>query len=559
MSLILPFVVAMAVTMALVPLLVRWAGTVGLVDAPGERKVHAAPMPRVGGVAMVAGVLAALLMWMPPHDPRTLAYLGGAAIIVVFGVWDDRKDLAPMVKLGGQLLAILFVVVVGGVQIDTYTLTERHAIPAFIGLPVTLVFLLGVTNAINLSDGLDGLAGGTTLLTASALFLLAHLCGDVAVALVALSVVGALLGFLRFNTFPARIFMGDCGSQFLGFTVAVLAVMLTQREGQAFSTAMPLMLLGLPVVDTLMVMAQRLREGRSPFSADKHHLHHKLLGLGFDHHEAVAAIYAVQGLFFLGGWLLRFEPDLAILLVFVLMSLGVVGMLLAAGRLGWRWRQPAVQGRGRGRMVERAAPLSPLRRFSIWAAQPQHLPCWALRASVALVLAYVLGGALLKQPALRDVAVLAAALAAVLWGSLLLRARSAVALPGWASRSAFYTAAALAVYQDHITFNDSELFQWIKLLGLPLLALAVVVRMRLSRERRFELTTLDVLLLFIALVVPNLPGLTTGTGNLGLSVLKLVALVYAIELCSDQSVRGERWLAAGVALSVTVVAVRGWG
>ncbi len=288
MQLLLAFIVAMAVTMALVPMLMRWAGAMRVLDAPADRKVHAAPMPRVGGIAMLAGLLVALALWLPRDDPRLLAYLAGAAIIFAFGVWDDRDDLPPVMKFAGQLIGVFIVIAFGHIQLEAITLVERHPLPQWIGLPLTALFILGVTNAINLADGLDGLAGGTTLLSAAAIFLLARSAGDEGVALVALSLGGALLGFLRFNTWPARIFMGDGGSQFLGFTLAVLAVLLMQREGQAFSTAVPLMFLGLPVVDTMMVMARRIREGRSPFSADRNHLHHKLLGLGFDHHEAVA-------------------------------------------------------------------------------------------------------------------------------------------------------------------------------------------------------------------------------------------------------------------------------
>jgi UDP-GlcNAc:undecaprenyl-phosphate GlcNAc-1-phosphate transferase len=548
MNLLLAFIVAMAVTMALVPLLVRWATRMQVLDIPAERKLHAAPMPRVGGMAMVAGTLLALVIWLPRDDIRLLAYIAGAAIIFAFGVWDDREDLPAGAKVAGQLLAILIVVGFGGVRIDAYTLTERHLIPPLLGLPLTALFILGVTNAINLSDGLDGLAGGTTLLIAAALFLLARASGDVAVAVTAMSLCGALLGFLRFNTFPARIFMGDGGSQFLGFTVAVLAVLLMQRPDSTLSTAVPLMLLGLPVVDTLMVMAQRLREGRSIFSADKHHLHHKLLGLGFDHHEAVVVIYSVQGLFFLTGWLMRYEPDPVILLTFAAMAIGVVAILIVAGRADWRWRRPGQQDR----VV--SGKSSVLRRTLLWLRKPERLPHWALRVAVFCTLAYLLSVAGLVDRATPDLMWLALALLAVLL-LILLSPTTAARLP-WLPRAALYIGAAMAVYLEHITTDRSMLMQAVKFTALPLLAVAVVVRMRLSKERRFELTTLDILLIFIALVVPNLPGLAGAPSNLGLSILKLIVLIYAIELCSDQSPGAQRALSAGVALAATVVVAR---
>jgi UDP-GlcNAc:undecaprenyl-phosphate GlcNAc-1-phosphate transferase len=304
------------------------------------------------------------------------------------------------------------------------------------------------------------------------------------------------------------------------------------------------------VVDTLMVMARRIREGRSPFSADRHHLHHKLLGLGFDHHEAVAIIYAVQGAFFLCGWFLRYESDATILACFVAMSGGVVALLILAGRSGWRWR------RGETTRQDGAPDPSPLRRALLWMRRPEHVPRWALRLSIAGTLAYVLGVAVFETAAAVDVAWLAGGLAAglVIVQIMVLRRQGAAS---WTSRALLYTAAALVVYLDHVSRDAGAGLSIVKWVTLPLLALAVLVRMRLSRERRFELTTLDVLLIFIALAIPNLPGLIVGPSNLGFSILKLMVLVYAVELCTDQSDRGRLVLATGVAGAACVIAVRG--
>ena len=154
--------------------------------------------------------------------------------------------------------------------------------------------LVGITNAINLSDGLDGLAGGVTFLSLAAIAVLTYIAVDAGFMLLAtMSIMGSILGFLRFNTFPARIFMGDGGSQFLGFSAGVLAILLTQSSNTALSPALPLLILGLPILDTLMVMGERIYEGRSPFVADRKHIHHRLLALGFHHYEAVVTIYAL--------------------------------------------------------------------------------------------------------------------------------------------------------------------------------------------------------------------------------------------------------------------------
>src|SRR5262245_22323853 len=185
---------------------------------------------------------------------------------------------------------------------------------------------------------LHALAGGTALLSLSALALLAFTSGTPFVGAVAVVIVGAILGFLRFNTHPARVFMGDGGSQILGFSAAVLAVVLTQDETTPLSSALPLLLLGIPIIDTLMVMTQRLLEGRSPFQADRNHIHHRLLALGFDHHEAVVAIYVLQGTLFVVAWFLRYESDPTIIVVFTAVALATIGVLQVAARTGWRWR-----------------------------------------------------------------------------------------------------------------------------------------------------------------------------------------------------------------------------
>jgi len=309
---VMPFLLAMVVTMAWLPVFAKVATRWGIVDRPGTRKVHTTPIPRVGGLAMVIGVLVAALIVIPlePHDRW---FLIGAGVLALFGAADDRFDLDYRLKLVGQLLAILIVVLPADIQIHSITLDERLLLPSWLSVPLTVFFLVGITNAINLADGLDGLAGGTTFLCLGALAMLSHSGGELVTAALSMAFAGAILGFLRFNTFPASIFMGDAGSQVLGFAVGVLSLRATQSGNSALSAAMPILLLALPILDTLSVMVQRVSEGRSPFSPDKNHIHHKLLALGFSHHEAVMVIYAVQADLFLLAYWMRYESDLAIL------------------------------------------------------------------------------------------------------------------------------------------------------------------------------------------------------------------------------------------------------
>ena len=442
MDLLLAFILAMVLTMALIPALMRRAGAMHVLDAPAERKVHARPMPRVGGIAMAVGVAVPLLLWLD-LDRLTAAYLASALIVLLFGVWDDRATLSPGIKFLGQLIAVHIVVLVGGVEIHSLTFASRIELPEIIAAPLTAFFLLGVTNAINLSDGLDGLAGGTTFLCCVAIAVLSFGTDLAFVSTVAVVVMGSLLGFLRYNSFPARVFMGDGGSQFLGFTVGVLAVLLTQNEALPFSAALPLLLLGLPILDTLTVIAIRLREGRSPFSADKNHLHHRLLGRGFEHFEAVAVIYLLQGVLFLLAWQLRFHSDVTIVAVFLGFAAALLMALFVAEHRGWRWHGLGEFRLGTARISETLVRLK----------QPRRMPRWTAIVVMGCVLLYFAGVAIAVGPVGRDIGWLAVALCTVLGLAILQRSE----MPGIAAvtQGALYVAVVMAVYLDHVAAGSA--------------------------------------------------------------------------------------------------------
>jgi UDP-GlcNAc:undecaprenyl-phosphate GlcNAc-1-phosphate transferase len=418
----------------------------------------------------------------------------------------SRSARAP--KFAGQLIAVLIVMLAGHVSIDTLMLGERVALPEWLGFSLTLLFLLGITNAINLSDGLDGLAGGTTLLCCAALALLAQSWDVRFVETVGVVLMGALVGFLRFNTYPARIFMGDAGSQFLGFSVGVLSILLTQQTATPISTALPLLLIGLPVLDTLIVIVLRLRAGRSPFAADRQHFHHRLLALGLDHHEAVIVIYAVQCVLLLLAWQLRFENDLLIVATFLGFAVLFTGTLILLERAGWRWRRSgnadAVSARATARVARRQ----------------QRLPRWSLRVAWLCARRSICSAwRCMPTRCPVDIGWLAAlCLLALALGALWRRSAFAET---WLVRGALYVAVMVAVYLDHRMITSVPLLQAAKWVFLPVLALAVAVSIRLSGSRRFEATPLDLLLIFGALALPNLPGLAGAPSNFGVSAAKL--------------------------------------
>src|ERR1700733_7976613 len=368
MLFIAPFLLAMVVTIAWLPIFGRVAAKWRVVDQPGERKVHALPIPRIGGVAMAIGVLVPAIIVVPLQaaDRYFLIAAGG---LTAFGALDDRFDLDYRIKMAGQVLAAGIVVLGGDIQIHALTLDDRLMLPAWVSVPLTMFFLVGITNAINLADGLDGLAGGTTFLSLCAVAMLAYSGGQFSSAALAVTFAGAVFGFLRSNTFPASGFMGDAGSQLLGFAVGVLSLRATQSGTSAVSATTPVLLLALPILDTLSVMVQRISEGRSPFSADKNHIHHKLLSFGFDHHEAVMVIYLIQADLFLLAYWMRYESDLAILGVVTVFFVASLTIFHRAAHSGWRLRDP---------IGPREDP--PLRRFVSLMLLPQFLPRWSYLA-----------------------------------------------------------------------------------------------------------------------------------------------------------------------------------
>lgn len=538
---VMPFLLAMVVTMAWLPVFGRVATRWGIVDRPGTRKVHTTPIPRVGGLAMVIGVLVAALIVIP-LEPNDRWFLVAAVVLAAFGAADDRFDLDYRLKLLGQLIAILIVVIGGDAQIHSMTLDERVMLPQWLSIPLTVFFLVGITNAINLADGLDGLAGGTTFLCLGALAMLSHTSGQLVTAALSLAFAGAILGFLRFNTFPASVFMGDAGSQLLGFAVGVLSLRATQSGTSALSAATPVLLLALPILDTLSVMVQRVGEGRSPFSPDKNHIHHKLLALGFSHHEAVMVIYAVQADLFLLAYWMRYESDLAIMGVVTAFFVVSITIMQAATRHGWRFRthRESRHDSTLSRMVEKLL-------------EPHNLPRWSYLAVALAVAAYAL---LILTETARvsdDVQLLLLALLGVT-GVLLavLRAKPLNII----EKGALYITAAVLVYLDSVILPEQRLFNAVSWSAIGVAALGTILRFRLSPDRRFVLTPLDLIVLFVALVVPSLPG-SFGLPNGGAAgIAKLVILFYAIEVLVSRVELGVMWLRIAVATVLVGLVLR---
>ena len=316
------------ITISLIPILKRFALRAHLLDIPNERKVHSLPVPKVGGLAMALGFFIPVLIWLP-LDHFVIALLLGSGVLIVTGLVDDRSNLGYKAKFLAQTAAALIVILYGGIRIDSLgtLLPEGTRLPLAISIPLTTITIVCITNAINLADGLDGLAGGICLIIFLCLSALAYGAADTTTIFLCLAMLGAIFGFLAFNTHPASVFMGDTGSLFLGFMAVVLSLRITQGN-TPLSPTIPLFVIGIPIIDTMMVTLERIRAGRPLFVADKNHFHHKLIKTGFFHTEAVFIIYVLQSLFVLCAYFLRFYDDCFLLGLYGLLLSAIVGFFL---------------------------------------------------------------------------------------------------------------------------------------------------------------------------------------------------------------------------------------
>lgn len=307
----------------------------GWVSPPAlERHLHHAPLPRLGGVAIFAAFVlslsvALLISFLRPNMQfgsswRTLAtILVPGLFIFLLGLYDDIRSIGPYPKFTIQAIAATMLWL-GGLRIlDLPVLFGARQFPWFIGLALTILWVIGITNAFNLIDGLDGLAAGSALFSTLVVFVVALLSHSSLVALMSIALTGAILGFLRFNFNPATIFLGDSGSLFIGFLLSALALEGTQKAPTVIAVAIPVVSFGLPILETSLSVLRRWISGRPVFTADREHIHHKLLQLGLSHRQVVIVLYAVSALFALLSLFLLWPTGSSLGLVLAVLGTGV--------------------------------------------------------------------------------------------------------------------------------------------------------------------------------------------------------------------------------------------
>ena len=289
---ILVFAGALLIAFAATPVARRIAPRLGVMDQPNPRKVHARPMPLLGGTAIVIASLLTLLLLRDRFEIQQLgSILLGAALMALIGFYDDRWGLRPILKLIGQIVAATILIIS---DVKVTALPEE-----WMNVTITLVWVVGLTNSLNLLDNMDGLSSGVAAVCASFFVVMAALSGQIYVGALAAALLGATLGFLVYNFNPATIFMGDTGSLFLGFMLAAVGIKLRFPENVPFVTWMvPIIVMGMPIFDTTLVFISRLRRGKNPLTTPgKDHVSHRLVGLGLTTREAVLSHYLIGGMY----------------------------------------------------------------------------------------------------------------------------------------------------------------------------------------------------------------------------------------------------------------------
>lgn len=301
------FLLAFILAFSATPFAKKIAFKIGAIDIPkDDRRMHKKPIARLGGLAIVAAFLVSIIFNFASYSDsitsldfgrQFLGMLAGIIVVVFLGIFDDVKQLGPRIKFVVQIAAAVIVVSTGttiSFVTNPLSISGMSNLNPVISYILTVFWIVGITNAINFIDGLDGLAAGVASIASLSLFIVSVLRGDVTTAMITAALAGSALGFLPYNFNPAKIFMGDTGSTFLGFTLAVVSIQGTLKQYTAIAIAIPLLVLGLPLFDTAFAIIRRILHGKSPMQPDRGHLHHRLMDMGLSQKQSVIIMYTIS-------------------------------------------------------------------------------------------------------------------------------------------------------------------------------------------------------------------------------------------------------------------------
>jgi len=338
---LIAFFVAFIVSFSATPIARNIAFKIGAVDIPkDERRMHNKPIPRIGGLAIVAGFAVAMLLScigagsssafsdIFESYKQILSFAAGALIIVIVGVIDDIKQLGAKIKLIFQLAAAIIVAAAGtriGIITNPFSESGLSELSVYISYPLTVIWIVGITNAVNLIDGLDGLAAGVSSISSLSLMFVSIIQGRWDVAVITAALAGSTLGFLPYNFNPAKIFMGDTGATFLGYTLGVISIQGMLKSYATIAIAIPLLVLGLPLFDTIFAILRRLLSGKPIMQADRGHLHHRLIDMGLSQRQSVVIMYLLSGVLGLCAIVLADKGVLSAIILVISVSIFVIG------------------------------------------------------------------------------------------------------------------------------------------------------------------------------------------------------------------------------------------
>ena len=325
---VLALLVALVISFLATPVVKTFAYKVGAIDVPKDnRRMHKVPIPRLGGLAIFIGFMVSVLLFVP-ITPEMRSILLGAVIIVVLGVVDDIMALPAMLKFVVQIIAAL-IPALGGVRILAFSNPNIFSDNLYwvldgLSIPITVLWIVGITNSVNLIDGLDGLANGVSAISATTMLLIALLISEAQVALVMAALVGACVGFMPYNLNPAKMFMGDTGATFLGYILATMSIQGLFKYYALISFVVPFLILGLPIFDTAFAFIRRIAHGQSPMHADRSPIHHRLIDMGLNQKQAVATLYVISAILGLSAVVLTTSGEQRAMLFFVALCIVAV-------------------------------------------------------------------------------------------------------------------------------------------------------------------------------------------------------------------------------------------
>ena len=326
---LLPLVVALVISFLSTPIVKSFAYKLGAIDVPkDERRMHKVPIPRMGGLAIFLGFIISVLLFVEVDD-QMKGILLGSVIIVVTGIIDDITPLRASLKFVIQILAAL-IPVYYGVQITCISNPNLFSDNPYwnfgwLSIPITVIWIVGLTNAVNLIDGLDGLAIGVSSISALTMLAIAILVAEPQVAVIMAALVGACIGFMPYNMNPAKIFMGDTGSTFLGYILACITIQGLFKFYAVISFVVPFLILGLPIFDTMFAIIRRISHGQNPMAPDRSHVHHRLIDMGLNQKQAVAVLYVISAILGLSAVVLATSGEIKAILC--LMALIIVCLI----------------------------------------------------------------------------------------------------------------------------------------------------------------------------------------------------------------------------------------